>query len=129
MNAISLDQRGGQLRIEIERIYHQLKREKKLVSGPKGNDIGEIVREYVRIGDSFDDAETILRSAGFTVHPRPGLDATGNRPDKYHVVAFINSLDHEGGHHIQVIVSLGPKTPNDYSSIYQISAGIFSASP
>lgn len=99
------------------------------MSGPKGNDIGEIVREYVRIGDSFDDAETILRSAGFTVHPRPGLDATGNRPDKYHVVAFINSLDHEGRHHIQVIVSLGPKTPNDYSSIYQISAGIFSASP
>ena len=128
MNATSSNERGNQLRAEIEVIYRQLKDTKKLVGGHKGNDIGDVVRKYIPIGTSFEDGENCLRSAGFTVHPRPNLNATGNRPDKYHVSAFIDSMDRGNTYNIQVIVSLGPKVPGDYSAIDQISAGIFYSS-
>src|SRR5437763_13898291 len=93
MTPSDFEQRGKQLRAEIEAVYKQLKSAKKLRTGIKGNDITELVLKYVPIGTFFDDAENILRFAGFTVHPRPEANAAGNRPDRYHVSAWIDSLD------------------------------------
>src|SRR2546426_8955768 len=125
MTSDNLEQRGKQLRTEIELVYKQLKSGKKLQVGIKGNDIGEIVKKYVPIGTSFDDAENILRFAGFTVHPRPAADAAGNRPDKYLVYATIDSLDKGFIWKVEVIVSLSPKAPGDYSDVSKISASLF----
>src|SRR5207249_9735577 len=83
MTSNDLEQRGKQLRAEIEAAYKQLKSAKKLRTGIKGNDITELVLKYVPIGTSFDDAENILRFAGFTVHPRPTANAAGNHPGKH----------------------------------------------
>jgi len=128
MTSDDLDRRGKQLRAEIELVYKELKSATKLVVGYRGNDIREIVLKYVPIGTSFDDAETILRFAGFTVYPRPEANATGDRPDKYDVSAFIDSFDHGFAYNVQVIVLLKPKAPGDYSDISGISAGIFYSS-
>ena len=125
MTSDDLEQRGKQLRAEIELVYKELKTTKKLRTGIKGNDIGEIVRKYVPIGTSFDDAENILRFAGFKVYPRPAANAAGNRPDRYHVSAWIDPLDQGLTWNVQVIVSLKPKAPGDYSDVSEISAGIF----
>jgi|SRR5437867_1725526 len=125
MTSDDLDRRGKQLRAEIESAYKELKSANKLRGGIKGNDIDEIVLKYVPIGTSFDDAENILRHAGFKVYPRPAADAGGNRPDKSHVHAWIDSLDHGFGWNVRVIVLLGPKAPGDYTDITGISAGIF----
>lgn len=124
-----LNEQGMQLRAEIETAYRRLKSAKQLVPGHRGNDIGDIIRKFMPVGTSFDDAESILRSAGFTVGPRPSLHAAGDRPDKYHVSAFIKSLDRVNFFsNVEVVVSLGPKAPGDYSTIQEISAGIFTTS-
>ena len=65
MSPNELVQRGKELRNEIDSVYQTLKTEKKL-SG-RGTDISDHVRKYIPPGSSFDDAEEILRSAGFSV--------------------------------------------------------------
>ena len=111
MSPNELVQRGKELRNEIDSVYQTLKAEKKL-SGR---------------GCSFDDAEEILRSAGFTVYPRPLRDTMSNAPDRYGVSAFLK-LDGSFGIKIQAIVSLKPKRPGDYGEVSVVSGGIFVSS-
>jgi hypothetical protein len=125
MSPNELVQRGKELRNEIDSVYQTLKAEKKL-SG-RGTDISEQVRKYIPPGCSFDDAEEILRSAGFTVYPRPLRDTMSNAPDRYGVSAFLK-LDGSFGIKIQAIVSLKPKRPGDYGEVSVVSGGIFVSS-
>lgn len=125
MSPNELVQRGKELRNEIDSVYQTLKAEKKL-SG-RGTDISDQVRKYIPPGSSFDDAEEILRSAGFTVYPRPLSDTMSNAPDRYNVSAFLK-LDGSFGFKIQAIVSLRPKGPGDYGEVSGVSAGIFVSS-
>jgi len=114
MSPNELVQRGKELRNEIDSVYQTLKAEKKL-SG-RGTDISDRVRKYIPPGTSFDDAEEILRSAGFDVSSRPSSNTTDNRPDRYSVVGFLK-LDGWLGFKIQAIASLTPKGPGDYSEV------------
>jgi hypothetical protein len=120
-----LEQRGQQLRAEIESIYKNLKASGSLVSAVHGNKIDDVVLKYVPTGISFDEAENILRFAGFKVYPRPEANPPGKRPDRYDVSAWIDPLDKGLIWKVQVIVSLSPKAPGDYSNVSNISAGIF----
>ena len=125
MRPNELVQRGKDVRNEINSVYQTLKTEKKL-SG-RGTDISDHVRKYIPPGSSFDDAEEILRSAGFSVSGRPPGDTTSNWPDRYDVGA---SLELYGSFaiKIQAIVSLTPKRPGDYGEVSGVSAGIFVSS-
>ncbi len=125
MSPNELVQSGKELRNEIDSVYQTLKAEKKL-SG-RGTDISDRVRKYIPPGTSFDDAEEILRSAGFDVSSRPSSNTTDNRPDRYSVVGFLK-LDGWLGFKIQAIASLTPKGPGDYSEVIELSAGIFVSS-
>src|SRR5690348_15077863 len=78
MSPNELVQRGKELRNEIDSVYETLKAAKKVTG--RGTDISDQVRKYIRPGSSFDDAEEILRSAGFTVYPRPLSDTMSNAP-------------------------------------------------
>lgn len=128
MTIEDIPQRGKELRSEIEATYKELRSSNKLVMGVRGNDITEIAEKFIPRGTSFDSAEEILRSAGFTVYPRPGVDSAGNRPDRHDVSAFIKSLDQGFFSVVEVIVSLSPKAPGDYGEVNKISAGIFCTS-
>jgi hypothetical protein len=125
MTSNELQQRGKELRNEIDSVYETLKAEKKLTG--RGTDISDRVRKYIPPGSSFDDAEEILRSAGFDVSPRPPSDTTSNRPDRYSVGADLK-LQGSFAIKIQAIVSLTPKGPGDYSEVSMVSAGIFLSS-
>jgi hypothetical protein len=120
-----LRQRGKALRNEIGSVYKTLKAEQKITG--RGTDIDDLVMKYIPLGSSFDDAEEILRSAGFRVSRRPPSDTTSDRPDRYNVVGFLK-LDGSFGIKIQAIVSLRPKGPGDYSEVSGVSAGIFLSS-
>ena len=117
-----LRQRGKELRNEIVSVYETLKAEKKLTG--RGTDISDRVRNYIPPGTSFDDAEEILRSAGFTVSGRLPSDTMSNAPDRYSVGADLK-LKGSFPFKIQAIVSLTPKAPGDYSEVSAVSAGIF----
>jgi hypothetical protein len=122
-----LHQRGKALRNEIGSVYKTLRAEKK-ITGARGTDISDPVRKHIPPGTSFDDAEEILRSAGFTVSSRPPSDTTSNRPDRYRVGANLK-LKGSFPFKIEAIVSLTPKAPGDYSEVSMVSAEIFLSAP
>lgn len=59
-----LVQRGKQFHTVVIQIWEKLKKSKSL---QMTNDISEAVAKYIPVGTSFDDAEVILRSAGFGI--------------------------------------------------------------
>jgi hypothetical protein len=69
INALDSQGRGARLRLELERAYRDLRHTGEFKSA--GNDVSSIVKKYIPVGTSFADAETTLRSSGFTIEPRP----------------------------------------------------------
>src|SRR5262249_37218476 len=67
INALDFQERGMRLRLELERAYQDLRHTGEFKSA--GNDVSSIVRKYVPVGTSFDDAETTLPSSGFNIDP------------------------------------------------------------
>ncbi|MGY3489696.1 hypothetical protein ACVW1C_007579 [Bradyrhizobium sp. USDA 4011] len=86
-------------------------------------DIDELIGQYIPEGSSFDTAEGVLRSAGFTLDPRPSPDVAPRFPgseEEFDVqVGLGYGRDHfEGG--AQCAVSLRPKRPYDYSVVFRV---------
>ena len=73
------EERGKELRSSLEHECARLRDTKTLRPGPLGNDVANVVAEYIPVGTAFSDAESSLRSAGFTVYPRPSANPPGNR--------------------------------------------------
>lgn len=123
MTTDSLEQRGKQLRAAIDLAFKKLSDARALK--PMGaSDITEVVVQYIPVGTSFDEAEYILRSAGFSVDPRPSANPTGNRPDRYDVVGSIVPFVQQLLSRVNVYISLSPRAPGDYSKVNKVSAGI-----
>jgi hypothetical protein len=120
----SLEQRGKQLRAAIEQAYKNLV-DTKTLSSKRGNNITEVVVQYIPVGTSFDDAEQILRNAGFKVYPRPNANPTGTRPDRYDVVGAIDSFDWKRFlSKVSVWVNLSPQAPGNYGKVNKVYSGI-----
>ena len=127
-NAVEADQlksQGQKLRTEIDETYKNLKAKNALKTSPQGSDISAILLKYISVGSTFDNAEAILKAAGFKIDARPGPHPPGNRPDKNDVGARIDPYETAFMQKVSVWVSLAPKTPGDYSSIAKISGAIF----
>jgi hypothetical protein len=122
-NPIDLDARGRQLGRDIHQLYSTLKRTNTLRIIPHINDICDFIARYVPEGTSFDDAERILRAAGLTVYPRPGLDAPGKREDRFDVIATM-ALPGSMISSVELMVAMRPKSPDDYSTVSKIWATI-----
>jgi len=118
---------GNELRANLEREYARLTDTKTLNMGVKGNDVADIIEKYISIGTTFAEAENLLRSAGFTVDPRPSKNPPGNRPDRFAVSGRINSLFDVLFIKVEIIVVMTPPAPGDFSAIAGISAGLFVA--
>lgn len=118
----SLEQRGKQLREAIEHAYQQMLKEKLL--GPDGYDISKVVLRYIPIGTTFDDAEQILRCAGFKVEPRPSVNIQSVLPFKHDVIALIDPFVSHMTSKISVGVFLRPWAPGNYDKVYKLEAGI-----
>jgi hypothetical protein len=128
----NLEVRGKQLRAAIDQTYRKMSEAHELV-GPTGhNDISFVIIQYIPLGTSFDDAERILKAAGFKIEPRPGphpprvvfnseIDAM-----RFDEVASIDPYDTSLYVSKTVIsVNLTPQAPMDYSKISKIYAGIY----
>lgn len=118
----SLEQRGKMLREAIERTYKKMLDEKTLSANPRArNDISDVVVQYIPAGTSFDDAESILRSAGFNIDPRPCAKTDINPHGD--VVASIVPFAHESLSKVNLYVFLSPTTQGDYSKVAKVYAG------
>lgn len=105
---------GKRLRIEIDEAYQKLPKSGSTQEIEKAGNITWLAVRYIPLGSSFDDAEVILRSAGFSVGPRPGPNQPGNRPDRYDVVALIDGYRSNLVSRTNVYVFLSPKAPGDF---------------
>jgi hypothetical protein len=116
-----LKQRGNQLRKAIDEIYEKLADAKALkIMGAGRNNITNIVVKYIPIGTSFDDAEAILRAAGFKVGKR-----TMNYDNKPRVLSEINHYKLTpllGNTSIDVV--LRPPNKDDWSTVQSLEADI-----
>jgi hypothetical protein len=133
--SVSLEQLGKQLREAIEQEYQRLDDAKALTPRSGGN-IGELVRKYIPIGTSFDDAEQILRGAGFKVGPREGPNTPAKGPvhvpnPKYFLAAEIIAL--HGSlltfRTVSVVVYLTPKDPDNYDKVNEVGGSIYTSYP
>jgi len=64
----TFSQQGKELRSKLERVYRDPKAKQ---DSSKGVDVSSTVARYIPVGTSFDDAERILKAAGFEMAPRP----------------------------------------------------------
>lgn len=117
-----LERSGQMLRADLEQCYRKLRNEKKL--HPNGSsDVTALIEKYIPLGTSFDNAEAMLRFAGFSVDPRPNLNNPPTRWDSYYVVAAISPFAETFISKTSLYVSLIPRSPGDYTSVSKISAG------
>ena len=118
-----LEKRGADLRTSLKKKYAELVSSGKLSGGR--NNITNSVLPFIPIGISFDEAETILRAAGFNVEPYPDLNAPPNpnrTRDWYGVVATIPAFVERFGMKVSVYIMLLPKSPGDYTTVSDVKA-------
>lgn len=84
-----LEERGRQFRFAIDENFQRQKRERSLKPFPFINNMRYFIVTYIAVGRSFDEAETILITAGFNAHMRPASNIVGTREDKYDVIATL----------------------------------------
>jgi len=125
-NRIGLDERRNQLRLDIHDLYSSMRRNKTFRWGI--NDISEFLKGYIPEGVSFEDAENILRNAGFNVLERPGINVPDhpswpNRSDKYDVIATM-LLSSGFLERAELMLGLRPKSSGDYSTVKEIQGAI-----
>jgi hypothetical protein len=123
MKSKELELRGKQLRKAIDETYKKLADAKALKSMGNGrNIITDTVVKYIPIGTSFDDAEAILRAAGFEVGKR---DMNPIIHNDYGVYSKINhyKLTLPFGN-TSVSVFLQPKNKDDWSVVQGLEADI-----
>lgn len=120
--------RGHQLRADIDALYFGRKPHKEVhYNDPNGLDISDTVIKYCPIGISFDDAESILRSAGFTVSRKAAV-AEGNTKSAARIEGYIEPYEHFlffWSYHSSVKVSLISKSTGDFDEVGEVTGRIF----
>ena len=124
MKSDELELRGKQLRKAIDEEYKRRDEANELKRGM--NDITAVVIKYISIGTSFDDAEAILRAAGFKVgehsqerwFPKDGtlLYASDATIDHYKIPLPVGNTS--------IDVFLVPNNKDDWSTVRYLEAGI-----
>jgi hypothetical protein len=80
IDASTLKVRGEQLRRELNTVYKELhSHSREIPNDPNSRDITETVTRFLPIGISLNDAESILRFAGFSIHPMDLREWDGSR--------------------------------------------------
>jgi hypothetical protein len=131
-----LTQRGKQLRIAIDKKYRELSANNRLVrngsvplTSVPDKAMTDVVMQFIPLKTSFDDAEEILRGAGFLVEPRPGTAPARKTVNRYDVIASIAHYDDRFPGRTDLDVALTPVAPGDYSEVHGLSASIFVSLP
>ncbi|MBV8696500.1 hypothetical protein [Bradyrhizobium sp.] len=130
MNTTKNEARGQALKSELWKVYEELKAAGKL--SPAGTDVTQSVLPFVSPGNSFEDAETTLRAAGFTIppHPKPELANDPNKPrDWYAVVARISPFAESFPFKVSAYVTLLPQSPGNYTIVEKVTARFFVSGP
>lgn len=84
MTTDELKQRGKELRAEIEQAYQKFRGSMEFRKAKMADeDISPATGKYIPPGTPFEDAEIILRNAGFELSPSPPRPPVSNPPPGY----------------------------------------------
>ncbi len=131
-----LGKRGAELRVALQRAYQRVAAANGL-GAPHGADVTEDVLPFIPTGTPFNDAVTILKSAGFDILPYPGVNAPPNpnrAKDWYALLArispytsgFLDRLDPID--RVDLYVSLLPPSPGEYTTVATVAATFYRTS-
>lgn len=123
---MSIAVQGYGLHKDIEQTYARLRAERRLTTSFLGNDITPILLKHIPLGATFEEAENILRAAGFTIGPRE-TRYVGPGEKRYGETAWIKGFagGFWYGYGVDVGVALTPRSPDDYSIVVDITGHIF----
>jgi hypothetical protein len=120
--------KGKELRSAIEAIYAQMPVSNvggiRLAPLSLGRDISDTIERYIPSGISFDEAESILQRAGFTItRPRrtEPVPEFKKFQESYDVLADVDVRT--GNPPVQMRVRVGLRTPGDMN--YEVVAGVW----
>ncbi len=133
-----LKQQGNLLRTAIDQEYKKVYDVSTVKMGSKevGNDLTAVVMQYIPLGISFDDAEQILRNAGFKIRPRPkpntprvgieGSEADVRRFDEVAVIEPYIAANASAvfGLETGIYVCLSPQASQRYTKVLKVHAFI-----
>jgi len=116
LGAGTLEQRGAQLRAEIDATYQQLRASKTLSNRVRqGNDVTDVVGKYIPVGIRFDEAQAILRAAGCIVGFSHEGQLFGRSAMNDRMLDIKHTLE----------VDLAPQASNGTSVVGEVHATIF----
>jgi hypothetical protein len=107
IHARALKISGEQLRRELSTVYKKLNsHSREIPDYPDSRDITETLIRFLPVGISLNDAESILRFAGFTIHPVDLREPDGSRSpilaraavypfEKHFLYTYYSSIDVE----------------------------------
>jgi hypothetical protein len=128
----TFSQQGKQLRADLERVYRSPKETAPSIW--RDIDVSSTVAKYIPIGTSFDDADRILKAAGFKMAPRPPRPIERESIVKFPEAlrfAISGELDLDQTFLVSrtsVIVILSPDSPGDPNAhVKEIHASIMTA--
>ena len=116
MKSNELEHRGKELRKAIDDAYEKLA-DAEALRGK--NTITDVVIKYIPIGTSFDDAEAILRAAGFKVEER---EMNAKEPKVFSRIRDYKLTPLFAGTSVNVI--LRPKSNDDWSTVQSLRSNI-----
>jgi hypothetical protein len=118
-----LMKRGKILRKIIDEEYYKMAEADSISSAPDPASIlTDIFLAHIPIGSSFDDAEEVLRAAGFKVGPRCPGQALGKKPcSRAMIEPYIYGTDS----YVTIKVLLEPSNPEDWRQVAAATALIF----
>jgi hypothetical protein len=130
MSPDEIERRGKELRAALQQTYEEIVASAK----PSGlqTDITRSVTPYVSAGMTFEEAESILKVAGFEINPHPTADKAkdpNRAKDWYAVLASISSFIQGFMRKVSVYVTLFPKSPGDYTVVDNVQASFFVSMP
>jgi hypothetical protein len=127
-NATDWKMLGHQLSADIDALYYGRTPHKEAhYNDPNGLDISDTVIKYCPIGITFDNAESILLSAGFAVSKRTAVEE-GNTKAPARMEGYIEPYQHFLiflSYHSSVKVTLLPKEAGDFREVGAVSGRIF----
>jgi len=116
--------RGARLRRALERAYQDLRHTGEFKSA--GNDVSSILKKFVPVGTSFDNAEVTLRSSGFDIDPAPPREPPKNASPLWRFAIFGTLvLAQHGVSKITVETTLLPKSKDDRNTVKNVHATIY----
>lgn len=120
LSAEALQQRGHDLRRDIIAAYKRLRAAGMLQGAHRNNpDLTPMLLKYIPLGLSLNDAEAILRAAGFRV----GHGADENHP-ALSAQLILNTHSFWGFSGYFLDVDVNEKTPSDHTDVRELHADI-----